>query len=71
MTTKNFIEKKMDNLLHAIKNDLILKNDAYNQFVGYIKAFAELGIITNEEAKQYRLQIARILFQKLNITNGG
>lgn len=62
MTTKEFIEKKMDNLLHAIKNNLILKDDAYSQFIGYTKAFAELGIISNEDAKQYRLQLARILF---------
>lgn len=62
MTNKEFFEKKMDNLLHAIKKSLILKDDAYSQFAGYTKAFTELGIITNEEAKQYRLQLARILY---------
>lgn len=49
-------------LLTAISKDLILKDDAYSQFVGYTKAFAELGLITNEDAKNYRIQLGKILF---------
>lgn len=62
MTTKDFLETKISNLLSAISKDLILKDDAYSQFVGYTKALSEFGIITIEEAKKYRLQLARVLY---------
>lgn len=62
MKTSEYLEKKINNLLTAIRKDLILKNDAYSQFVGYTKALAEFGIITADEAKHYRLELAKVLF---------
>ena len=62
MSKTEYLEKKLNNLLTAISKDLILKDDAYSQFVGYTKAFAELGIITSDEAKQYRLRLAKVIY---------
>jgi len=62
MRTTELLEIEVNNLLTAIRKDLILKDDAYSQFVGYTKAFLKLGLITNEDAKSYRIQLAKILF---------
>ena len=62
MKTNELFEQKINNLLKAIRKDLISKNDAYNQFIGYVKAFTELGIITPAEAADYKLQLAKVLF---------
>ena len=62
MRTNELLETKINNLLKAIRRDLILKNDAYSQFVGYTKALAEFQIITEETAKHYRLELAKVLF---------
>lgn len=37
MKTTELLEKKIDNLITAIRKDMILKSDAYSQFVGYTK----------------------------------
>lgn len=62
MTPTELLEIKLDKLLKAIRRELIEKRDAYSQFVGYTKAFHELGLITAEQAKEYRLQLAKVLF---------
>lgn len=62
MKTSELFEQKISNLLSAISKDLILKDDAYSQFVGYTKAFVELGIISAKQAKQYRLRLAKVIY---------
>ena len=62
MNTNQILETKIDNLLKAIRRDLIEKRDAYSQFAGYTKALVEFGIITVETAKHYRLELAKVLF---------
>ena len=62
MKTTELLEKKIDNLITAIRKDMILKSDAYNQFAGYTKALTEFGIISLEEAKHFRLELAKVLF---------
>lgn len=62
MNIQEFSEKKINNLLGAIRKDLIEKETAYSQFVGYTKALTEFGIIKADEAKEYRIQLAKVLF---------
>ena len=62
MNTNEILETKIDNLLKAIRKNLILKDDAYSQFVGYTKALTEFNIITKETAKHYRLELAKVLY---------
>ena len=62
MNTNAILEKKIDNIIKAIRRDLIGKMEAYNQFHGYTKALVEFGIITEETAVYYRLELAKVLF---------
>lgn len=62
MNTNTILEKKIDNIIKAIRRDLIGKMEAYNQFHGYTKALAEFGIITEETAVYYRLELAKVSF---------
>lgn len=62
MKINELLETKIDNIIKAIRRNLIEKNEAYNQFHGYTKALEEFGIITKETAIYYRNELAKILF---------
>lgn len=62
MTVNELMEKKIENLIKAIRRDLISKNEAYNQFLGYTKAFTELKLMTPDEAGKYRDELAKVLY---------
>ena len=62
MKINELLEKKIENIIKAIRKDLINKMDAYNQFHGYTKALEEFRIITKETAIFYRLELAKVLF---------
>lgn len=59
---ENYLEKRMNNILFAIRKGLLEKKEAYDQFVGYTKALTEFGIITLDTAKQYRAELAKVLY---------
>ena len=62
MDVTTILETKIDNLLKAIRRDLVEKRDAYSRFAGYTKALVDFNIITEETAKHYRKEFAKILF---------
>lgn len=62
MTVHELMEKKIDNLLKAIRRDLISKDEAFSQFIGYTKAFAELGLLTAETTTTYRNELAKVIY---------
>ena len=62
MKLNELLETKIENIIKAIRRNLIEKVEAYNQFHGYTKALEEFGIITKETAIYYRNELAKILF---------
>lgn len=62
MNVTEILENKIDTLLKSIRRDLILKDDAYSQFVGYTESLTDFNIITKEIAKHYRLELAKLLY---------
>ena len=62
MKLNELLETKIENIIKAIRRNLIEKIEAYNQFHGYTKALEEFGIITQETAIYYRNELAKILF---------
>lgn len=62
MTTNEYLEKKIDNLIKAIRKDLITKDAAYYQFAGYLKALEEFDIITKAQQKYFVLELSKVLY---------
>ena len=59
--TKISLVVMQQQLLGKVKRDLIKKDEAWNQYTGYIKALQDLNLINEEQAKETRIKFISMI----------